>query len=123
MPEMDQERMEFIKQVGIRLQAVHKKALKLIVRTLFRNEVVPDKDSSRIGVYDKGRLVPSVEQDAISSLRPDSVNRQQPLSQRRKVFTQEFVKVTVTLLKKELHKVLQPPSLYIVIPCGPDHRG
>ena len=72
---MDQECMVLIKHCRVLFQTVHKKVSHLIVRRLFRDEVVSKKDSPGIGIYNKGWLVSSIKENAVSGLRSNPIDR------------------------------------------------
>ena len=74
MPEVHQKCVVLIEHGNIRLKTLHEEISNLLVKDLFRHEPVSEEDSLCVGVYNKGRLVPSIKENAISGLWSDAID-------------------------------------------------
>ncbi len=78
-PDGHKERMKFVEEVGVAWELVRDESLDRVVGLVPLHQMVSTENPSRVGIHDKDRLLPGVEEDGIGCLRADPWQVQQPV--------------------------------------------
>ncbi len=82
-----------------------------MVASFFRDKFVPGENPPGIGVNNKNRLTPCVEQYAVNRLRSQAVYFKEFFPQWQHIFTEHLFYAALEVLEEKVHEMFNPFGL------------